>query len=607
MADEETPNLMKITVKTATKKDVVEVSEDATVKDLREAVHVKFEAPVEQLVLIFGGRILKDPDQLKKEGIKDGLTIHLVIKSQNKAQAQAAQAARSPPPVSSSSSTSSTSGTTSQSTPAAGGGMGSMLGNMGGLGGLGGQNMDSIRQQMMQNPDMLQQALDNPLVQSITSNPDLMRSVMMSHPEMQQLVERNPEISHLLNNPDLMRQTMQMMRNPAMMQEMMRNQDRAMSNLESIPGGFNALRRLYTDVQEPMMNAAEEQMRSQFGQNRTADSTPTPENPQRGTENLDPLPNPWGGSAARTSATTNTTPANPFSLFSSNANRSSANTSTSNTSTTSTPGQGSGIESMFQQLQSNPQLTSNMTQSPFFQQAMRQMMSNPQLMQSMLQNNPMYANNPQMAELMSQQMPNLMERMQSPEYQAAMSNPNMMQAMTNPRVMEALQQIQQGYATIQREAPDFFTSLGAIGGAPSFPIPPSSSTTTASSTATPSANPTESTTSPPTSTAPSTGSTPAAPTGDPLNQLFGQLMTGMGQQPAAGNQQQQAQLLSQLLGGMQGGQAGGVQPQAPEQRFQIQLEQLANMGFHDRNANIQALISTGGDVNAAIERLIGSS
>lgn len=46
-----------------------------------------------------------------------------------------------------------------------------------------------LRQQMMSNPEMLQQALDNPLVQSITSNPDLMRSVMMSNPEMQNLVE----------------------------------------------------------------------------------------------------------------------------------------------------------------------------------------------------------------------------------------------------------------------------------------------------------------------------------------------------------------------------------------------------------------------------------
>lgn len=45
-----------------------------------------------------------------------------------------------------------------------------------------------------------------------------------------------------------------------MMQEMMRNQDRALSNLESIPGGYNALRRMYTDIQEPMLNAAQEQV-----------------------------------------------------------------------------------------------------------------------------------------------------------------------------------------------------------------------------------------------------------------------------------------------------------------------------------------------------------
>jgi len=237
-----------------------------------------------------------------------------------------------------------------------------MFGNMGGLGGLGVGNIDQIRQQIMQNPEMLQQALDNPLVQSITSNPEMMQSIMMQNPQMQQLVERNPEISHLLNNPELMRQTMQMMRNPAMMQEMMRNQDRAMSNLESIPGGFNALRRLYTDVQEPMMNAADEQMRSQFGQNRTAESGSTPENPQRGTENLDPLPNPWGGPGAQSTSSTTSTPTNPFNLFSSNASQS----STTSSGSTTRPAAAPGIQSMFQQMQSNPQLTASMTQSPFF-------------------------------------------------------------------------------------------------------------------------------------------------------------------------------------------------------------------------------------------------
>lgn len=53
-----------------------------------------------------------------------------------------------------------------------------------------------------------------------------------------QLMERNPEINHMLNNPDILRQTMEIARNPAMLQELMRNQDRAMSNLESIPGKF---------------------------------------------------------------------------------------------------------------------------------------------------------------------------------------------------------------------------------------------------------------------------------------------------------------------------------------------------------------------------------
>ena len=49
-------------------------------------------------------------------------------------------------------------------------------------------------------------------------------------------MERNPEINHMLSNPDVLRQTMEIARNPAMLQELMRNQDRAMSNLESIPG-----------------------------------------------------------------------------------------------------------------------------------------------------------------------------------------------------------------------------------------------------------------------------------------------------------------------------------------------------------------------------------
>merc|ERR1740117_1645103 len=80
---------------------------------------------------------------------------------------------------------------------------------------------------------------------------------MMSNPQMRAMIDQNPQLAHILSNPDMMRQSMQIAANPEMMQEMMRNNDRAMSNLETHPEGFNALRRAYEDVQAPLMDMAQ--------------------------------------------------------------------------------------------------------------------------------------------------------------------------------------------------------------------------------------------------------------------------------------------------------------------------------------------------------------
>ena len=63
-----------------------------------------------------------------------------------------------------------------------------------------------MQRQLMSNPEMLSQIMENPLVQNMMSNPDMMRQMIVANPQMQQLMERNPEISHMLNNPELMRQ-----------------------------------------------------------------------------------------------------------------------------------------------------------------------------------------------------------------------------------------------------------------------------------------------------------------------------------------------------------------------------------------------------------------
>lgn len=106
--------------------------------------------------------------------------------------------------------------------------------------GLGSANFMEMQQRMqdgiMNNPEFMRQIMDSPLTQSLMSNPEIVRSLIQANPQMRQLMDRNPEINHMLNNPDILRQTMEVARNPAMLQELMRNQDRAMSNLESIPG-----------------------------------------------------------------------------------------------------------------------------------------------------------------------------------------------------------------------------------------------------------------------------------------------------------------------------------------------------------------------------------
>jgi ubiquilin len=50
-----------------------------------------------------------------------------------------------------------------------------------------------------------------------------------------------------------------------------------------------------------------------------------------------------------------------------------------------------------------------------------------------------------------------------------------------------------------------------------------------------------------------------------------------------------------------------VSDEPPNVRFASQLEQLKEMGFYDESENIQALLATGGNVNAAIERLLANN
>ncbi|KAI3888535.1 hypothetical protein MKW92_035064 [Papaver armeniacum] len=93
------------------------------------------------------------------------------------------------------------------------------LGGSGVLGMLGTEaEFEQVQQQLTQNPNMMREILNMPVMQSLMDNPDLM---------------------------PLYAQTLEAARNPELMREMMRNTDRALT----------CLRRMYETVQEPLMNA----------------------------------------------------------------------------------------------------------------------------------------------------------------------------------------------------------------------------------------------------------------------------------------------------------------------------------------------------------------
>ncbi|PPS13566.1 hypothetical protein GOBAR_AA07023 [Gossypium barbadense] len=132
------------------------------------------------------------------------------------------------------------------------------LGGNGGSFGLFGSGLpefEQVQQQLTQNPNMMREITNTPAIQSLVNNPELMRTLIMSNPQMREIIDRNPELGHILNDPSILRQTLEAARNPELMREMMRNTDRAMSNIESSPEGFNMLRRMYENVQEPFLNA----------------------------------------------------------------------------------------------------------------------------------------------------------------------------------------------------------------------------------------------------------------------------------------------------------------------------------------------------------------
>ncbi|KAG3025901.1 Ubiquitin domain-containing protein [Phytophthora cactorum] len=424
---------------TAGKKFSVDVALESSVLQCKEALVTPTEVPAALQRLIYKGKVLKDDQTLESYGIQAEDTIYFVKGSARPARpATATPAASSTAPAPAPAVTPAPAPAAAPPAAAnpfnfplfpgaAGDGAGAanngnMFGNLMGAGGA--PSMQQMQQQMMENPEMVRQMMDSPMMQSILNNPDIMRNIMQSNPAMQQLMEQNPQLNHIMNDPELLRQSMEAMRNPAAMREMMRNQDTALRNIESHPEGFNALRRMYHDVQEPLMDAA-------------ASGTPASRGPAF------TMPGVAGGSsnANSTSSTTQSQASSSTSSTPAAANPWGTSGTASGTAPTGAAGAaanpwgaagmgglgGMGGMGGMGGLGSNPEMMAQMMQSPLFQAALDQVSSNPEQFISQME-----TMNPQMAAMMDA----------NPQMRQMMSNPEFLRQAMNPQNMQAMMQMQ---------------------------------------------------------------------------------------------------------------------------------------------------------------------
>ncbi|GMF41514.1 unnamed protein product [Phytophthora fragariaefolia] len=402
---------------TAGKKFSVDVALDGTVLQCKQALAAPTEVPAELQRLIYKGKVLKDDLSLESYGIQAEDTLYFVKGSARVARPAATATATATPSASGTSAPSPPPATPTPGAgnafnlplfPGLGGNTGNAFGNLSG----GMPNMQQMQQQMVENPEMVRQMMDSPLMQNLLSSPDLMRSLMQSNPAMQQLLEQNPQLSHIMNDPELLRQSMEAMRNPAAMREMMRSQDTALRNIESHPEGFNALRRMYHDVQEPLMDAA-------------ASGAPAPRGPAF------TMPGVAGGSSSTATSTgaATSTSGNVTATANANANanpwaaNSGANANANANGFNPWGAGGAGLGGMG----ANPEVMTQMMQSPLFQAALDQVTSNPEQFLAQME-----AMNPQMAAMLNA----------NPQMRQMMANPEFLRQAMNPQNLQAMMQMQ---------------------------------------------------------------------------------------------------------------------------------------------------------------------
>ncbi|XP_028637958.1 ubiquilin-like protein [Grammomys surdaster] len=576
------PGVIRVIVKTPGNQNIFIVADDISVRQFKEKLSAHFKCQMEQLVLVFMGRLLKDHDTLSHRGITDGQTIHVVIKSKHGSRSldHSFRNLLTNNPCHQDRDPKGNSSTVCQSA------------------GMSETKVDSsllvepeAQGPEVGSPEHIAQILENLCVQRLLSSIDFMNQLPPEHPYMQELIQQNPEVSHLLDNPETLCQTLELARHLAIIQEIMQIQQPAQNpehppnplpylGLETIPNGNNSLGQRYVNFNDQMLNGVHDLLEGNSFMALLAGQVP-PEQVQTPCLSQ-PLPqeqwDPLSSSQVIYANSCELSSITPTSATPNNTN----NVPRENPAIVATQGQSNvcvvqqpseiPVLSTIPVIQ-EPQVDKNTTiplgsSDQLLEEDLQQLddQTGSQITGGMIQ---LLRNHPYMAAqmLLLMNTPQVDEqcRQQTPASLPSSQLHDLLLALANPKTSQALLQIEHGLQLLATEAPTLLPYIEPYLWGLSWLIPFS----------------------------------------------YGYSDTV----PWTWNMQDMTEPQSSESCHKSGTALQGVQPlpgdpshssQAPEVRFSKEMECLQAMGFVNYNANLQALIATDGDTNAAIHKLKSS-
>ena len=453
--EEDKETTISFIVKTSTnpKLEMKNIELTKLIAELKADLATTLGSEKESIRLIYKGHVLKDEKTIRECSIGEGHAVHLVQSAPKKSPSLTSGGSSGRPPASHNEG-----GGGGQPTPprtwmddanasqrtaqapdfatlfnssvlggggiGGGGASGSGGFDMFGGGGFGAGDMPNPT------PEEIRAIENDPFVRQFMEqamqDPEVLRpmmQVMEQNPQIQQLMNANPELRQAMQDPENISRALRASRDPNLMREQMAATDRTLANIESHPEGFNALRRMYENVEVPLQNAIQNSQNSEAAANNGAAADANPFASLFGAAsssgNSDaPLPNPWAAANAGTAgaSTSQAQQQNPFAGLGGSGGFGGLNI-----------GGGMPDEATMRRqmeaIQNNPALMQ------MFSQTMSQIASDPNALENLRRSNPEF-------DAMLRQQPQIAEQMRNPEFLRALADPQTLQAMQHlQRVM----------------------------------------------------------------------------------------------------------------------------------------------------------------------------